>query len=326
MRNQNYMKSLKVFGRWLRPIWVLATLWSCGCTTVLVYQSPVSEFRTAVNAANDSIRPYLAGVNKLNAEANLYDKINLNQPWGFEDLKTAIPPSEIQLRLQSLSVLASYANALGAMAESKDVDSLGQAADNLRDDVNGLSATFASISQHRQKNKSAGGADKGANLDIGSPLASLVKLFGTIAIERKERKALEQAIIAGEEPVNKLIDLLKADLQALTLVDNVSYAAMEAGMIKVYNDARSKTDPKGLLTLIDQFLGDIDKIQTLRAVQVDSLLSDMKTAHSALVTFAKSNKSPKDLGELAAQIDVFTAHVKLFQNAILSVESINHSK
>jgi len=46
----------------------------------------------------------------------------------------------------------------------------------------------------------------------------------------------------------------------------------------------------------------------------------MASAHSALVTFAKSGKGPKDLSELAGQIDVFTAHVKLFADAIASVQ------
>jgi hypothetical protein len=294
-----------------------------GCTTVQIYQSPVSQFRTAVNTANNSIRPYLVGVNKLNAEGNLYVKIALDKPWGSEDLKSAIPSAEIQLRLQALSMLASYANALGTMAESKDVDELGKAADTLKDDINGLNTTFNTVTQLRSKNNAAGAT---APLDLGSPLASLIKLFGTLAIEHKEKKALENAIIAGEEPVNKVIELLKADLQALTLVDNAAYDAMQAGMLKVYNDVRNKTDPKGLLALVDQFLGDIDRIQTLRALQVDSLLSDMKSSHSALVTFAKSSKKPKDLADLANQIDVFTAHVKLFQDAISSVETINHSK
>src|SRR6266403_5995460 len=84
-------------------------VWLCGCTTVSVYQSPVSDFQTAVNAANDSIRPYLLGVNNLIAEANLYDKVGLDRPWGTEDLHAGIPPEEIQVRLQALTTIASYA-------------------------------------------------------------------------------------------------------------------------------------------------------------------------------------------------------------------------
>jgi hypothetical protein len=53
----------------------------------------------------------------------------------------------------------------------------------------------------------------------------------------------------------------------------------------------------------------------------------MKNANTALVTFAKSSKTPKDLSDLASQIDVFTAHVKLVNDAIASIQSTaNNSK
>jgi hypothetical protein len=51
------------------------------------------------------------------------------------------------------------------------------------------------------------------------------------------------------------------------------------------------------------------------------MLSDMQSAYTALVTFAKSSKQPKDMADLAGQIDVFTAHVKLFDNAITSIQT-----
>jgi hypothetical protein len=297
-------------------------LWLCGCTTVSVYQSPVSNFQTAVNAANDSIRPCLLGVNNLIAEANLYDKVSLEKPWGTEDLHAGIPPEEIQVRLQALSTIASYANALGAVANAKDVEQLGQAAKALGDDVNGLNSTIQGLASRRTATSGQGAsARQAATLDLGGPVSSLVTLVGTLVIEQKQKAAIETAILNGDKPVGQLIDLLKADLRALTLVDETSYAAMQTGMVKLYNDARGKTDPKGLIALIDDFVQQNNRIQTLRALQVDSLLSDMESAHAALVTFAKSSKGPKDLSDLAAQIDVFTAHVKLFGDAIASVQA-----
>jgi len=53
----------------------------------------------------------------------------------------------------------------------------------------------------------------------------------------------------------------------------------------------------------------------------------MEDAHKALVVFAKSSKRPKDLSDLADQIDVFAAHVQLFNNALSSIQlAINPSK
>ena len=169
-----------------------------GCTTVSIYQDPVSKFQTAVNAANDSIRPCLLGVNDLNARANLYDKVLMDKPWGTEDLTNAIPAAEIQVRLQALSTIASYANALAAMANSRDIENLTQAANTLGDDVNGLSMTVQGLAASR-----AGGnaqnplAKQAATLDLSGPVSSLVTLAGTLVIEHKQKAAIKTAILNG---------------------------------------------------------------------------------------------------------------------------------
>jgi len=301
---------------------ICAALLLNGCTTVSIYQDPVSKFQTAVNAANDSIRPYLLGVNDLNAKANLYDKVLMDKPWGTEDLTNAIPAAEIQVRLQALSTIASYANALAAVANSKDVENLTQAAQTLGDDVNGLSTTIQGLAAIRTGGNAQNPlAKQAATLDLSGPVSSLVTLVGTLAIEHKQKAAVEAAILNGDQPINQLIGLLKGDLRALTLVDDASYASIQTGMVFLYNNARNKTDPKALKDLIDQFVQENDSIQTLRALQVDSLLSDMQSAYAALVTFAKSSKQPKDLADLAGQTNVFTAHVKLFDDAIASIQT-----
>jgi hypothetical protein len=293
-----------------------------GCTTVSVYQDPISKFQTAVNTANDSIRPYLLGVNDLNARANLYDKVLMDKPWGTEDLTNAIPAAEIQVRLQALSTIASYANALAVVANSRDVENLTQAANNLGDDVNGLSTTIQGLAAIRTGGNAQNPlAKQAATLDLSGPVSSLVTLVGTLAIEHKQKEAVEAAIINGEKPINQLIGLLKGDLRSLTLMDDASYASIQTGMVFLYNNTRNKTDPKALMTLIDQMVQDNDRIETLRALQVDSLLSDMQSAYTALVTFAKSSKQPKDLADLAGQINVFTAHVKLLNDAIASIQT-----
>jgi len=304
---------------------ILATVLIEGCTAVSIYQDPVAKYQTAVNTASDAIRPYLLGVNDLNAKANLYDKVSLNLPWGTEDLTNAIPTKEIQLRLQALSCIASYANALAAVASSKDVSNLSQAAQTLGDSVNGLNETIQGLASVRSSNAAGTLAKQAAKLDLSAPVTSLVTLVGTLAIEHAQTKAVKTGILNGEQPINQLIGLLKSDLQSLTLADNASYASIKTGMVLLYNNARGKTDAKDLMALIDQFIQDSDRIETLRALQVDSLLSDMQSAHTALVTFAKSSKKPEDLSALASQIDVFTAHVKLFEDAISSIKTTLNS-
>jgi hypothetical protein len=47
----------------------------------------------------------------------------------------------------------------------------------------------------------------------------------------------------------------------------------------------------------------------------------MANAHRALVVFAKSSKRPKDLSDLAGQINTFSANVQLFNAMLASVQT-----
>jgi len=289
-----------------------------GCTTVAIYQSPVSRFQTSVNSANNGIRTYLLGINDIVARSHLYAEYGSSDTpvWAPKDLTGGIPDQEIQLRLQALATISAYANALGAMAESEDVANLQQAAKTLGSNVNTLSATLQSIDPRSKW-----------YVDLGDPASSLVTMFGTAAIEHQQKAALEQAIINGSTNVDAIIDKLKLDAPLFSTVVAESENVLWAGKFRNYNKILKTTGPNGVDALITQCLADYDSIQSLKNAQMASLLDDMENTHKALVVFAQSSKSPKDLSDLAGQIDVFAAHVQLFNNALSSIQStINSSK
>jgi hypothetical protein len=287
-----------------------------------MYEDPVSKFQIAVNSANNSIRPYLLGINALNVEANLYDKIGMAKPWGSEDLQSGIPPVELQLRLQALSAIVSYANALAAITAGKDVQDLQNAAASLGNNVQALNKSFNTLTGVRASSPSTSPVGQtAAKLDLSGPLTALVTSFGTVFIQAKQLHATQTAILDGEKPINDLIALLKTDLQSLTLVQNADYDAMQVGILNIYNGARTNAKGQDLLNLLNQLVQQINSIQTLRSLQVDSLLTDMQSSYAALANFAKSNKSPKDMSQLSAQMNIFTADAALFENAVASVQS-----
>ena len=287
----------------------------CGCTTVTVYQSPVAQFQTAVNSANDGVRTYLLGVNDVIAKGNLYDKVGTQiasgPDWVANDLAGGISPDSIHLRLQALGTIAAYANALGAMAESKDVANLGQAAKTLGDNVNSLSISLAKADP--QLDNLAG--------RLGAPITSLVTLFGTLAIQHAQKAALEKAIIEGSTNVDAIIDRLKVDLPKFAVLMDTSANAIWQGKLRIYNVLRKSASPSALDSLINQCVADYAAIAQLRQAQVTSLLSNMENAHRALVVFAKSSKRPKDLSDLAEQINTFSANLQLFNNVLASVQT-----
>jgi hypothetical protein len=282
---------------------------------VTIYQSPVAQFQTAVNSANDGVRTYLLSVNDVIARANLYDKVSSNlaggPSWIASDLAGGISADQIQLRLQALATISAYANALGAMADSKDLANLAQAAKSLGDNVNGLSNTIAKTDPKRD---SLAGS-------LGAPIASLVTFFGTIAIEHAQKAALQKAIINGATNVDVIIDQLKIDLPKFAVLIDTSENGIWEGKLRIYNELRKTASPGTVDSLITQCVADYDSIQQVRQAQVTSLLGNMEDAHKALVVFAKSSKTPKDLSDLASQINTFSANVLLLNNALASVQT-----
>jgi hypothetical protein len=289
----------------------------CGCTTVQIYQDPIAKFQTSINAANEAIRTYLLNVNTLIAQGNLYDKIaegNTND-WMLSDVSGGIPENLIQQRLQALATISSYANALSAVVNSKDVENLGQAAKTFGDNLDSLNSTVTKL------------AGSKSSFEIGKPLASTVDLFGTLVIEHMQKKAVEQGIINGSTNVEAIIQALKTDLPKIGFVTDVSESSIWSGKLTIYNKLRAKADPKDIDALVTQFVQDYNKVQSLRTLQIGSLLDDMESANQALVSFAKSDKTPKDIASLASQIDVFAGHVQLFNNALSAIEtSIKNAK
>ena len=287
----------------------------CGCTTVTVYQSPVAQFQTAVNSASDGVRTYLLGVNDVIAKGNLYDKVGTpitsGPDWVANDLAGGISADTIHLRLQALGTISAYANALGAMADSKDVANLGQAAKTLGDNVNSLSTTLAKADP--KLDKLAG--------NLGAPITSLVTLFGTLEIQHAQKAALEKAIINGSTNVDAIIDQLKVDLPKFAALIDTSENAIWQGKLRIYNVLRKNASPNALDSLINQCVADYGSISQLRQAQVTPLLANMENAHRALVVFAKSSKRPKDLSDLAGQINTFSANVQLFNAMLASVQT-----
>src|SRR4029077_15704993 len=93
------------------------------------------------------------------------------------------------------------------------------------------------------------------------------------------------------------------------------------GKLRIYNELRKTASPGAVDSLITQCVADYDSIQQVRQAQVTSLLGNMEDAHKALVVFAKSSKTPRDLSDVAGQINTFSANVILFNNALVSVQT-----
>jgi hypothetical protein len=286
-----------------------------GCGTVTVYQSPISKFQLAVNSADSGIRTYLLSVDDIVAKRHLYEKALTNTNWTIDDFKEgSISSAAIQVRIQALDTISSYANALNAVAESKDVSNLQQAAKVFGTNVNNLYGTLGKM------------AGDSTPLNIQEPVTKLVTSVGTWLVENAQRNELEKAIIDGATSVDSIIAQLAVDLPKFAAVVSVNENGILERKLDIYNKIKTSTSPKDMDALISQLITDYHNMRALQSSDVGPLLTDMESAHKSLVAFARSKKTSKDLADLSARIDLFFSHVEVFNNALSSISPLSTSK
>jgi hypothetical protein len=297
-----------------RSLALLACL-AAGCSTLAPYQRPVHTFEAAVHATSQTLGPYITDVNARIVEANLYEKILIDREWGTEDLN-GMSPQALALRLRALSILSSYASALSTIAAADDLGEMRKTVQTLGTDVDALAQTI--------KGEPATSAAGGLVHDLGQPLTSLVGLIAGLALEHAQQATLERDIVKAAEPIDRLIDLLEADVSALMRVYDTSYAAIRNGTLRLSSETRKQLDgkdPRALHELIDQLVAESRKIELLRAVQMGGLLESMRAAHHALVVFVKSGKRSSDMAQLAMQVDGFADQMKRVTAALDGIKA-----
>lgn len=271
------------------------------------FQAPVGSFQSGVNTTVAAVRPYFVALNRNEFEYNLYNKIEMQKPWGTDDLTNAIPPAAIAVRLKALQVVSDYANALGKIANSSAPADLKTAATSLGTNVQSLQTDIAKT------------ADKKSIPDLSKPITSIVNLIGQNVIEQMTNDALTAAIKNAAPDIGTIIDNLQADLQAILDLRQEELAEVRAVQLKVYNAARDKATPAQEIAMIGAILDENDQLNTLETLDAASLFADMKGAHTALVDFAtisKSQRTPADISKLTDAINVFVSHAQLVADAV----------
>lgn len=288
---------------------LLALVLTTACAPATLFRDPVAKFQAGVNTTAGVIQPYFVELNRVEIEYQLHNALREKQEWGTQHLALPFRPEAIRARLEALEIVSAYAKLLGDMANSRAPEELEQAAARLETNAKKLS-------------KPLHGLLVGTDVpDFSGPLGAVVKLVGQVAIERRRQTALTQAILTGDEPIRRIIDLLREDLAGALALRETALAQHQTVRLDIYNKARSGASPAELLAMMEEISRLNGRLQTLRTIQVDSLLREMRAAHEALVTFAKSDKNPKDLSDLAGRVDVFADQAALVASVISAMRS-----
>ena len=287
-----------------------------GCSTTADYKKPISDFQDASSVVSESARVYVTQLNKTQRDAyvdrqvSIAKEIKLSE---IEDLQS-FTPEAIEARLGALNELSKYGELLGQLANSDAPERISSNAGDLANSLKSLEENITELGPIRNTNfKSTFG-----------PAALLMGEVARLAVEKKIQEALNKAIVSGEEPIKKLIRTLRNDLVTAYQLKRTAVSASRRIYVEGYDTERQKgNDIVSLRKRGDEIKSSLDVWETLPTSNPSDGLDAMASAHSALVDYAKSPKTPENLSAFAVQMETFVARAKRVGNAVRQLQLNN---
>lgn len=263
---------------------------------------------------------------------------------------------DIQARLDLLSTLKAYGNALAALASSSSPQDFDKSVSDLQVSV-----------------AKTGKALPGSNIGnlFTAPMASFAGTVGKIVIQRRNAAELDRLIVEAEPAVDQIIDALQGDTRVLTSIAQTNALEEYKGWIAYYNrvskasvskaapfraevrlpdcpgvPAVSMTLPSAVppspppilsYVLLDRYrdvttfeirkaiLDEVEKSQTnyqaLMASDAGGTIASMKTANDALVDYARAPDNQLTFDNLMAAYAEFKDDAQTLFQALHGVSA-----
>ena len=280
-----------------------------GCVTAK-FSEPITSFQQGINKSSVIVTNYYKRTNDF--ERDLYLNDCLFNPGKkllvYENgkptplLHVTLSPESIKARADALFLIGIYANRLGELVGNKSPEVFRQHAVKLGKNLHNLGKTFAALSKN----------DINARHYSG-PISKIIGLLGEKYLEKSRDQMIELAIKDGHPAVDKILNQLQNDMNDVIVPLQKTGLRQEISEISVYyNEHRSKLSFSGRktqLSRIDKIVKGYDKLINSNPA---NLIQQMKQANDALVKYAKSSQTPKDLAEFVSVLDRFNNEVKIF--------------
>ncbi len=311
------MKRLIHFEYYAPVVALTALILFAGCSSTAGYKKPISDFQNASSVVTDSARIYVNQLNKTERDAYIDGQVSTSNQILLTEIekKQVFSPEEIQARLEALSELSKYGELLGQLANSDAPERITSSAEDLATSLEKLVTNVGKLSP--SSNKAFSGA-------IG-PAAQLMGEVARLVIEKKIQGALDEAILAGEEPVVKLIRAIRDDLIIAYERKRQAISASRVVYVDGYENERTKPSltVDRLRKRGEEIKSVLDVWESFPAGNPSDGLNAMATAHTALVDYAKSPKNAADLAAFAAQMETFVSRAKRIGMAVQKLQALN---
>jgi hypothetical protein len=285
------------------------------------WPGPIDEFKTNVDKTVGVVTDYYGALNDY--ERHIYLETAFVDP-SLEivavDASGAPTPltgrvfsaDAIRARTDALALVGVYARRLGDLAGSKPPAAFATNADALGKDLSSLAATFSKL----------------AELDVRAkpylePITTLVGVIGQMFLESSRERALQKAIADGAPAVDQILRIIDEDLKAA--VDPLRKSGEKqllAQLVHDYNVNR-QTWPEARRR---KQITDIDKAaqgySAALLLNPADAVTGLRDAHTALVAYARSRKSPSDLAAAASAMEIFAQRIERAARAVASLRDL----
>ncbi|ARK13167.1 hypothetical protein A6C57_24085 [Fibrella sp. ES10-3-2-2] len=286
------------------------------------YKAPIDTLQKSTTEATKAISTYYTALNQ--QERDLYfltlllnpaERVEEVNARGKETplLADSFDPVAVQARISLMSQLSAYADQLSALAGNEAPKELRTSLIALGSNLENVQTTFAELANNR--------ADDQAKAYL-SPLSTLIGVVGEAALIKRRERAIKQAIIQGEGPINQILDFLTKDL------DRYVFLAQKTGddqkltqLLVAYNAlANRKALPRDeLKKRLDEIQRAAEQLRLTRTNRPSDVLRSLKKAHLALVGVAKRTTT---FQQFQASVLAYETQVDLFLKAAQRINEL----
>jgi hypothetical protein len=304
-------------------VWLCASL-IMGCATVGQHSSAVAafaDFRSATKSTSDQVAVVIGRLNKVERDALIDnaiaegDSLKLNQ---IEKVQT-FSQGDVDVLVKSAEVLDRYSELLQALASSDAADSVSGRVSVLGKSLSEFQGSSKVINVDNANVRKARAAC-GALSEIASEASKWI-------VQYKVDHALNKVILASDPSVQRLAGILEdcVDVASQRTESALSQARVNAitKMQQLKNsglpDAASSSRME---KLADELKVACDNLSNFKRSNPTASLAELKRAHTALVTYVKSGKTPRDFSEMVTVLEGFSNSAERSAKAVNALRGL----
>jgi hypothetical protein len=280
------------------------------------YSAPVTKFREASAVVIESTKAYLVALNKTERDHYIDDQVAGGAPIQLIKIEEVqvFGAQAIAARIDALDRVADYTELLFRLATSS-------APETVKGKATSLGTALTSLSS--RVNELTGADDAAFKRTAGSVFPAIGEVLQAI-VERRLDDSLRKAVTRGAEPVNMLIEAIKADVEVAYERKRNALSKRRADAAVTYNTAVTKGAATATLRrLADVVSGTEDQWEAFQTARPASGLDAMQSAYAALATLARTPRpGPSDVSRFAEAVEAFAAAAERVGQAVRQLTDV----